>query len=198
MGCASSCGASARGLSAAQFAAIHRVFGASNVSKLLRHVQAPRDRGDAVMAVAHEAQARVSDPIYGCVGCILALQQTVVINQSYSNQSIHAYNQFHVGGELAAAVDSSKGTANSSQLREVGERLASRARTNHQRSQPAASLCGSGIHGLSASSPPQSSLNISSGLAARQEMQYCMLQDAAKALVDAGELQALAFRMMGY
>ncbi|KAJ0967277.1 hypothetical protein J5N97_024194 [Dioscorea zingiberensis] len=62
---------------AAHFAAIHKVFGASNVSKLLMHLPA-QDRCEAAITIAYEAQARLQDPIYGCVAHIFALQQQVV------------------------------------------------------------------------------------------------------------------------
>ncbi|KAK3150488.1 hypothetical protein QOZ80_3AG0233860 [Eleusine coracana subsp. coracana] len=61
---------------AAQFAAIHKVFGASNAAKLLQQV-APGDRSEAAATVTYEAQARLRDPIYGCVAHIFALQQQV-------------------------------------------------------------------------------------------------------------------------
>ncbi|KAF5459353.1 hypothetical protein F2P56_023307 [Juglans regia] len=60
----------------ARFAAIHKVFGASNVSKLLLHVPV-HDRCEAVVTIAYEAQARMRDPVYGCVSHIFALQQQV-------------------------------------------------------------------------------------------------------------------------
>ncbi|XP_023733467.1 LOB domain-containing protein 29 [Lactuca sativa] len=66
---------------AAHFAAIHRVFGASNVSKLLAHLPVS-GRCEAAITIAYEAQARVQDPIYGCVSHIFALQQQVVSLQS--------------------------------------------------------------------------------------------------------------------
>nr|CAD1830801.1 unnamed protein product [Ananas comosus var. bracteatus] len=62
---------------AAHFAAIHKVFGASNVSKLLMHLPVG-DRCEAAVTIAYEAQARLRDPIYGCVAHIFALQQQVV------------------------------------------------------------------------------------------------------------------------
>ncbi|KAL3620613.1 hypothetical protein CASFOL_035525 [Castilleja foliolosa] len=65
----------------ARFAAIHKVFGASNVSKLLLHVPVP-DRCEAVVTIAYEAQARVRDPVYGCVAHIFALQQQVAYLQA--------------------------------------------------------------------------------------------------------------------
>ncbi|KAF7801443.1 LOB domain-containing protein 20 [Senna tora] len=63
---------------AARFAAVHKVFGASNVSKLLLQIPANR-RHDAVVTISYEAQARLSDPVYGCVSTILALQQQVYL-----------------------------------------------------------------------------------------------------------------------
>ncbi|KAK3157380.1 hypothetical protein QOZ80_2AG0120840 [Eleusine coracana subsp. coracana] len=69
---------------AAHFAAVHRVFGASNVSKLLNHLPEEK-RIDAVLTVCFEAQARLRDPVYGCVSHIFALQQQIVSLQSELN-----------------------------------------------------------------------------------------------------------------
>ena len=71
---------------ASQFAAIHRVFGASNAAKLLSQV-APEDRSEAAATVTYEAQARVRDPVYGCVAHIFALQQQVVTLQAQVAQA---------------------------------------------------------------------------------------------------------------
>nr|GMD73772.1 LOB domain-containing protein 4-like [Ipomoea batatas] len=75
-----------------KFASVHKVFGASNVNKLLqedeftlRKRQVPRkvrdlpehQRGDAVSSMVYEANARMRDPVYGCVGAISSLQQQV-------------------------------------------------------------------------------------------------------------------------
>ncbi|XWS35694.1 hypothetical protein CRYUN_Cryun20dG0018400 [Craigia yunnanensis] len=62
---------------AAHFAAVHKVFGASNVSKLLLNIPVHK-RLDAVVTICYEAQARLRDPVYGCVAHIFALQQQVV------------------------------------------------------------------------------------------------------------------------
>lgn len=63
---------------AAHFAAIHKVFGASNFSKLLLHVPVS-DRSEAAVTMAYEAQARLQDPVYGCISHIFALQQQVYL-----------------------------------------------------------------------------------------------------------------------
>ncbi|CAK9150023.1 unnamed protein product [Ilex paraguariensis] len=69
---------------ATHFAAIHKVFGASNVSKLLAHLPVS-DRCEAAITISYEAQARLQDPIYGCVSHIFALQQQVVTLQAQLN-----------------------------------------------------------------------------------------------------------------
>ncbi|CAI0375452.1 unnamed protein product [Linum tenue] len=57
----------------AKFASVHRVFGASNVAKLLNEIPAAQ-RDDAANSLAYEAEARFNDPVYGCVGFISQLQ----------------------------------------------------------------------------------------------------------------------------
>lgn len=66
---------------ASHFAAIHQVFGASNASKLLSHLPM-EDRCEAAITINYEAQARLQDPIYGCVSHIFSLQQQVHITSS--------------------------------------------------------------------------------------------------------------------
>nr|WKV35386.1 lateral organ boundaries domain protein 49 [Ipomoea batatas] len=61
-------------LGTAHFAAVHKVFGASNASKMLMAIPANR-RLEAVVTLCYEALARVRDPVYGCVGHIFTLQQ---------------------------------------------------------------------------------------------------------------------------
>lgn len=56
-----------------KFAYVHRVFGASNVSKILSDLN-PAQREDAANSLAYEAEARLRDPVYGCVGYISFLQ----------------------------------------------------------------------------------------------------------------------------
>ncbi|XP_020596067.1 LOB domain-containing protein 6-like [Phalaenopsis equestris] len=56
-----------------KFANVHRVFGASNVAKILNELQ-PFQREDAVNSLAYEADMRLRDPVYGCVGIISVLQ----------------------------------------------------------------------------------------------------------------------------
>nr|KYP40943.1 LOB domain-containing protein 20 [Cajanus cajan] len=60
----------------AQFEKVHKVFGTSNVSKMLLDVEV-NHRHDVIGSILFEAQARLDDPIYGCVSTVIALQQQV-------------------------------------------------------------------------------------------------------------------------
>ncbi|KAI4384549.1 hypothetical protein MLD38_002689 [Melastoma candidum] len=59
-----------------RFAIVHKVFGASNISKMLQEIPI-HQRADAVSSLVYEANARVRDPVYGCVGAISYLQNQV-------------------------------------------------------------------------------------------------------------------------
>lgn len=67
-----------------KFAAVHKVFGASNVSKLLMEVP-DNQRADAANSLVYEANVRLRDPVYGCMGAISALQQQVQTLQAELN-----------------------------------------------------------------------------------------------------------------
>ncbi|XP_047317712.1 LOB domain-containing protein 15 [Impatiens glandulifera] len=67
-----------------KFAAVHKVFGASNVSKMLMEV-AEIQRADAANSLVYEANVRLRDPVYGCMGAISALQQQVQLLQAELN-----------------------------------------------------------------------------------------------------------------
>ncbi|TVU48360.1 hypothetical protein EJB05_07994 [Eragrostis curvula] len=91
---------------AAHFAAIHKVFGASNVSKLLAHLPLA-DRPEAAVTISYEAQARLRDPIYGCVAHIFALQQQVMTLQAQlaSLKAQAAQGQGDAKGYMGAAAE---------------------------------------------------------------------------------------------
>ncbi|URE14051.1 hypothetical protein MUK42_11794 [Musa troglodytarum] len=59
-----------------KFTTAHRVFGASNIIKLLQELPASQ-RADAVSSMVYEANARIRDPVYGCAGAIFQLQKQV-------------------------------------------------------------------------------------------------------------------------
>ncbi|KAL5757060.1 hypothetical protein ACOSQ2_021806 [Xanthoceras sorbifolium] len=64
-----------------KFAAVHRIYGASNVSKLLMEVPEDR-RAETANSLVFEANMRLRDPVYGCMGAISALQQHLQSLQS--------------------------------------------------------------------------------------------------------------------
>ncbi|CAO2040169.1 unnamed protein product [Urochloa humidicola] len=115
---------------AARFAAIHKVFGASNASKLLSHLPVS-DRCEAVVTITYEAQARLRDPVYGCVAQIFALQQQVAVLQA---QLMQARAQLACGGgggaspvshhqNWPAAVDHHAASSIAALLRQDGSRM---------------------------------------------------------------------------
>ncbi|KAG8084501.1 hypothetical protein GUJ93_ZPchr0010g8753 [Zizania palustris] len=59
-----------------KFTTAHRVFGASNIIKLLQELP-EEQRADAVSSMVYEANARIRDPVYGCAGAICHLQKQV-------------------------------------------------------------------------------------------------------------------------
>ncbi|KAL0369861.1 UNVERIFIED_CONTAM: LOB domain-containing protein 4 [Sesamum angustifolium] len=65
-----------------KFAAVHRIFGASNISKMLQQEVPVDHRGDAVTSLVYEATARLQEPVYGCVALIASLQKQVFRLQS--------------------------------------------------------------------------------------------------------------------
>ncbi|KAF3439841.1 hypothetical protein FNV43_RR18119 [Rhamnella rubrinervis] len=70
-----------------KFAGVHKVFGASNVVKMIQmsklwlaifdQMVEETKREDAVKALVYEATARVRDPVYGSAGAIFHLQKMV-------------------------------------------------------------------------------------------------------------------------
>ncbi|KAE9620541.1 hypothetical protein Lal_00019426 [Lupinus albus] len=60
----------------AKFTIAHRVFGASNIIKLLQELP-ESERADAVSSMVYEASARIRDPVYGCARVIWHLQNQI-------------------------------------------------------------------------------------------------------------------------
>ncbi|KAI0519786.1 hypothetical protein KFK09_007247 [Dendrobium nobile] len=85
-----------------KFASVHKVFGASNVSKMLMEVPESQ-RADAANSLVYEANVRLRDPVYGCMGAITALQRQVqaleaelaavrteILKHKYRHAGVHA------------------------------------------------------------------------------------------------------------
>ncbi|OIS99505.1 PREDICTED: LOB domain-containing protein 1-like [Nicotiana attenuata] len=59
-----------------KFTIAHRVFGASNIIKMLQELP-EEQRTDAVNSMVYEANARIRDPVYGCAGVICQFQKQI-------------------------------------------------------------------------------------------------------------------------
>ncbi|XP_022862704.1 LOB domain-containing protein 1-like [Olea europaea var. sylvestris] len=60
-----------------KFTIAQRVFGASNIIKLLQELPEAQ-RSDAVNSMVYDANARLRDPVYGCAGAIFQLQKQII------------------------------------------------------------------------------------------------------------------------
>ncbi|KAI9113551.1 hypothetical protein K1719_015478 [Acacia pycnantha] len=80
-----------------KFQNVHQIFGASNVSKILTDLDVAQ-REEAVKSLDYEAEARIKDPVYGCVGAIAFLQQKLrhLTNEiEKANKEIAIYEGTH-------------------------------------------------------------------------------------------------------
>lgn len=87
-------------MGAPHFGSIHKVFGASNFSKLLLHLPV-QQRYDAVVSVLYEAEARIQDPVHGCGLQIFALQKQV---ESLKGKLAVSYAQLAACRSVAGAL----------------------------------------------------------------------------------------------
>lgn len=87
-----------------KFANVHKVFGASNVTKLLNELH-PSQREDAVNSLAYEADMRLRDPVYGCVGVISLLQhqlRQLQMDLSCAKSQLSKYHNLGIPGHSGA------------------------------------------------------------------------------------------------
>ncbi|CAJ2644007.1 LOB domain-containing protein 16-like [Trifolium pratense] len=176
----------------ARFAAIHKVFGASNVSKLLLHIPA-HERCEAVVTIAYEAQARIRDPVYGCVSHIFALQQQVACLQAQLIQ---------VKSQLSQNIDNNQWTWNNNTNNNVA--------TTQPMNYP---FCPTYMNPISPQSSLESSIDHSSSMndgimsmqdvqSSREDFSFQACNNSKKRMSynnnnhDLGELQEIALRMM--
>ncbi|KAJ7949405.1 putative LOB domain-containing protein [Quillaja saponaria] len=59
-----------------RFASVQKIYGASKVEKMLQELP-PHLRAHAADVLCFEAQCRIQDPVYGCVGIISQLHQQI-------------------------------------------------------------------------------------------------------------------------
>ncbi|GJM88609.1 hypothetical protein PR202_ga04688 [Eleusine coracana subsp. coracana] len=92
-----------------KFVHVHRVFGASNVTKILNDLH-PYQREDAVNSLAYEADMRLRDPVYGCVGVISVLQHRLRLLQQELARTRFDLAKYQAAAEAAAAAAGSNGS----------------------------------------------------------------------------------------
>ncbi|KAL8027021.1 hypothetical protein ABFX02_14G068200 [Erythranthe guttata] len=101
-----------------KFAAVHKVFGASNVSKMLLEVP-DLQRADAANSLVYEANVRLRDPVYGCMGAISALQQQIQTLQSELNAvraEILRYKYREAANTIIASTNAALGAVSVAEL----------------------------------------------------------------------------------
>ncbi|CDP03724.1 unnamed protein product [Coffea canephora] len=166
----------------ARFAAIHKVFGASNVSKLLLHVPVP-DRCEAVVTIAYEAQARIRDPVYGCVAHIFALQQQVAYLQAQLMQA---------RAQLAhTMIDSSRSAENHWPNNMAAMGPFQTYPTYANSISPQSSICS-----LESIDPSSDGIGVQEMMRGLDDISFQAYARKRPSQTDLGELQALALRMM--
>ena len=142
-----------------KFVHVHRVFGASNVTKLLNELL-PHQREDAVSSLAYEAEARVKDPVYGCVGAISVLQRQVhrlqkELDAAHAELLRYACGDVAAGIPTALPVVSAAPRLSTAMTTSPGQQFAAAAATAHA----AAGMYGSSrrlgvLDGVAAPPPP--------------------------------------------
>ncbi|KAM0857865.1 hypothetical protein ACQ4PT_048185 [Festuca glaucescens] len=98
-----------------RFASVHKVFGTSNAGKLIQEVPVEH-RGDAASSLVYEANARISDPIYGSVGAITSLQRQVESLQTQLALAQAEMFRLRMAEACAAAGRSSSGGGSPSSM----------------------------------------------------------------------------------
>ncbi|KAL6909984.1 hypothetical protein ACP4OV_001242 [Aristida adscensionis] len=93
-----------------KFVHVHRVFGASNVTKILNDLH-PSQREDAVNSLAFEADSRLRDPVYGCVGIIVILQHRLRLAQQELDRARLELAKYQAAAAASAAVGSNGAAA---------------------------------------------------------------------------------------
>ncbi|KAF5459307.1 hypothetical protein F2P56_023264 [Juglans regia] len=117
-----------------KFANVHKVFGASNVTKLLNELH-PHQREDAVNSLAYEADMRLRDPVYGCVGVISLLQhqlRQLQMDLSCAKSELSKYQNLGITshGLIAAAAAAATAT-NHNHQQNLGINLIGAGRDHH-------------------------------------------------------------------
>ncbi|XP_010251420.1 PREDICTED: LOB domain-containing protein 6-like [Nelumbo nucifera] len=117
-----------------KFANVHKVFGASNVTKLLNELH-PHQREDAVNSLAYEADMRLRDPVYGCVGVISLLQhqlRQLQMDLSCAKSELSKYQNVGITSHGLIAAAAAAAAASTHNHPQIGIGLLGGSRDHHQ------------------------------------------------------------------
>ncbi|KAI5665600.1 hypothetical protein M9H77_15453 [Catharanthus roseus] len=83
----------------------HRLFGVSNIMKILKQLSTEEQREEAMKSIKYEADMRERYPVYGCAGIICQLRQQLrqaieELHYVYEQLGIYREQQFNGGNEL--------------------------------------------------------------------------------------------------
>ncbi|CAL0327807.1 unnamed protein product [Lupinus luteus] len=76
-----------------RFEQVHKVFGSNNVMKILRELN-PSQREDAVKSLVYQAEARLRDPVNGCMGFISEMQDRLKQIKSNINNTMEEISTY--------------------------------------------------------------------------------------------------------
>ncbi|XP_041003504.1 protein ASYMMETRIC LEAVES 2-like [Juglans microcarpa x Juglans regia] len=116
-----------------KFANVHKVFGASNVTKLLNELH-PHQREDAVNSLAYEADMRLRDPVYGCVGVISLLQhqlRQLQMDLSCAKSELSKYQNLGITSHGLIAAAAAAAATNHNHQQNLGINLIGAGRDHH-------------------------------------------------------------------
>ncbi|XP_010277812.1 PREDICTED: LOB domain-containing protein 6-like [Nelumbo nucifera] len=120
-----------------KFANVHKVFGASNVTKLLNELH-PHQREDAVNSLAYEADMRLRDPVYGCVGVISLLQhqlRQLQMDLSCAKSELSKYQNVGITSHGLIAAAAAAAAASTHNHPQIGIGLLGGGRDHHHHHQ---------------------------------------------------------------
>ncbi|CAM8978658.1 unnamed protein product [Rhodiola kirilowii] len=77
-----------------EFMNVHKLFGVSNILKVLKKINEADSRDEAVKCMIFHANARKADPVRGCYGIVLNLTKQIELYQAELDIVMHQLNAF--------------------------------------------------------------------------------------------------------
>ncbi|KAL9674474.1 hypothetical protein QQ045_030746 [Rhodiola kirilowii] len=77
-----------------EFMNVQKLFGVSNILKVLKKINEAHSRDEAVKCMIFHANARKADPVSGCYGIVLNLTKQIELYQAELDLVMHQLNAF--------------------------------------------------------------------------------------------------------